>query len=151
MSLRTPTGWQDSPIGTTTQQDEVPDAEEQGEVDTDEEDHTYEEALFDEATPFIPQNSSSDNVTLSDQAAIEHEANQWALLWRKKTEYVEPHFEINDHMLRQLFPEAIKEAAKTSPADTGLGHDHVSPRALLRLSDQALWALAKLFMAFKRG
>ena len=41
--LRTPAGWQDSPVGTTAQQDEVPDAEEQSEVDTDEEDDTYEE------------------------------------------------------------------------------------------------------------
>ena len=70
----------------------------------------------------------------------------------RESRIIEQHFEINDQMLRQLFPDAIKEAAKTFPADTGLGHDHVSPRALLRLSDLAIAALVKLFMAFeKRG
>jgi len=55
-------------------------------------------------------------------------------------------------MLTAMFPTAIRDAAKTFPAGTGLGHDHISPRAFLRLSDAALEALARLFMAFeKRG
>ena len=40
--LRTPTGWHQSPIGTNKRQNEVPDAPDQNDADTDEEDDTYE-------------------------------------------------------------------------------------------------------------
>ena len=87
---------------------------------------------------------------LSDQAAVESEADQWAALWRELAEYSPPPFEITQDMLRHLFPDAIRIAARTFPANTGLGHDHISPRAFLRRSDEAIDALANLFMAFER-
>ena len=87
---------------------------------------------------------------MSDQAAVEHEAEQWALLWKEAAAYAPPIFNMIDKMFTPLFPSAIRTAAKTFPAGTGLGHDHISPRAFLRLSDDAINALAKLFMAFER-
>ena len=41
----------------------------------------------------------------------------------------------------------LRDAALTFPYDTGLGADNISPRALARLSDCALKALAKIFCA----
>ena len=61
-----------------------------------------------------------------------------------------PTFEMTDDMLQQLLPEAIQIAARTFPADTGLGHGNISPRGFLRLSDPAIETLAKLFMPFER-
>ena len=49
----------------------------------------------------------------------------------------------------QMMPVAIATAVLTFPADTGLGKDNISPRALARLSPQALDALALLFVAFE--
>ena len=98
----------------------------------------------------MPQDTPDDCVPLSDQAAVEHEAEQWALLWKEKAEYVQPQFDINEDMLHQMLPEAIRTAVATFPAGTGLGHDHISPRAFLRLSDSAIGSLATLFMAFER-
>ena len=106
--------------------------------------------MFDESAPFVPQHVPNESVPLSDQAAVEHEANLWALLWRETAEYTPPNFAIDDSMLKIMLPAAIRAAAKTFPANTGLGHDHISPRAFLRLSDEAIAALAKLFMAFEK-
>ena len=41
-------------------------------------------------------------------------------------------------------PEAIRAAAASFPPGTGLGADNISPRALLRLSDESIAALAGL-------
>ena len=46
-------------------------------------------------------------------------------------------------------PEAIRQAAATFPLGTGTGADNIAPRAFTRLSDQALSALACLFIAFE--
>ena len=42
---------------------------------------------------------------------------------------------------------AVRVAAMTFPAGTGLGGDNVAPRALARLSDSALLALVRILMA----
>ena len=81
---------------------------------------------------------------------MEYEAEQWALLWKEAETYDKPSFDITEDMLKELLPEAIRIAAKTFLAGTGLGHDHISPRAFLRLSVHAIVSLAKLFMAFER-
>ena len=107
--------------------------------------------MYDEVAPFIPQTTEYTSIPLSDQAAVEHEAEQWALLWQETADYAQPTFQISDNMLTTMFHTAIRGAAKTFPAGTGLGHDHISPRAFLRLSDAAIAALAKLFMAFEKG
>ena len=69
---------------------------------------------------------------------------------KRKSEYEQPSFDIDESMLHQMLPDAIRTAAATFPAGTGLGHDHISPRCLIRLSGDAIAALAKLFMAFER-
>ena len=38
----------------------------------------------------------------------------------------------------------------TFPGDTGLGHDNIAPRAITRLSPDAIKTLAALFVAFER-
>ena len=54
--------------------------------------------------------------------------------------------------LPELLPEAIRAAAASFPVGTGLGVDHIPPRALLRLSDESIAALAEILMAMeKRG
>ena len=45
----------------------------------------------------------------------------------------------------------IRSACKTFPATTGLGADIIHPRALLRLSDTALDALANIMNAAERN
>ncbi len=79
----------------------------------------------------MPQETPDDLIPLSDQAAVEYEAEQWALLWKEKSEYEQPCFDIDESMLHQMLPDAIRTAAATFPAGTGLGHDHISPRCFL--------------------
>ncbi len=129
--MRTPTGWHPSPVGKRGRQDKIAEAPDQHDSDTDADDNTFEEAVFDDAAPFVPQDTPDDCVPLSDQAAVEHEAEQWALLLKEKAEYDLSRFDINEDMLHQMLPEAIRTAAATFPAGTGLGHDHISPRAFL--------------------
>ena len=45
---------------------------------------------------------------------------------------------------------ALKSAAASFPLRTGVGADNIAPRALLRLSDDALTALAALMMKMER-
>ena len=52
--------------------------------------------------------------------------------------------------LPALTPEAIRAAAASFPAGTGLGVDNISPRTFSRLSDDAIAALARLLMAIER-
>lgn len=43
-----------------------------------------------------------------------------------------------------ITPDEVRAAAKSFPTETGLAADNISPRALLRLSSEALEALAAL-------
>ena len=74
----------------------------------------------------------------------EKEAVKWATLWQSGMHY--PAIQIPGHLeqLQPLTSWAIKEAARTFPIGTGLGADNISPRALVRLSEHALSALAVL-------
>ena len=65
----------------------------------------------------------------------------WAQLWLEGHEYKEPAWG-NLEELPVLLPQAIRAAAASFPVGTGLGTAHISPRALLRLSDEALASLA---------
>ena len=53
-------------------------------------------------------------------------------------------------MFENLAAELIPLAAMTFLGDTGLGHDNIAPRALARLSYDAIKALADLFVAFEK-
>ena len=126
------------------QQEQIPEANDEAKSDSNADDDQYDDAVYDESAPFVPQHVPNESVPLSDQAAVEHEANQWALLWREIAEYIPPEFAINDQMLKHMFPMAIRIAAKTFPANTGLGHDHIPPRGFLRLSDETICAAAEV-------
>ena len=101
---------------------------EQDDPDSDAEDDTYEEAIFDEATPFVPQDTPEDLVPLSDQAAVEHEAEQWALLWKEESQYDQQFLVITracctrccptpSEPLRPLFLLALDLGTTTFPRD----------------------------------
>ena len=63
--------------------------------------------------------------------------------------YIEPKFEVEASLFKQLLPWAILRACESFPLNTGLGGDNISPRAFLRLSAEAIEALAVLFMMFE--
>ena len=82
------------------------------------------------------------------QAATEKEANKWAKLWNEGGEYVPPKFDLSrTEPPEPIHPWMLREACRSFPAETGLGIDALQPRALLRLSDDALRALCHLLMA----
>ena len=89
-------------------------------------------------------------VPLPDQAAVEATAGDWADLWQSNAVYDPGAFPIDMAMLSLLGNWAIRTAAESFPIGTGLGHDNIAPRALLRLSEAAISALALLFAAFER-
>ena len=80
---------------------------------------------------------------LSDQAAVERDAKEWADLWRAGEEY-SVIFGDNIDPLPPLTISDLKNAAMTFPNNTGLGSDNVSPRALMRLPAEALAELVDL-------
>ena len=88
---------------------------------------------------------------LSDQAAVDKEADEWAGLWQEKAVYESPLFNGDGAPLQQLMPEAIVAAAQSFPLGTGLGADNIAPRAFARLSGDALLALTILFAAFEEA
>ena len=95
--------------------------------------------------------SGSNRTTpLCDQAVVDSEANKWAELWREEASYEQLDWSGIEE-LPALTPEILRAAAASFPIGTGLGVDHIPPRALLRLSDEALTALAKLLAAMERN
>ena len=88
---------------------------------------------------------------LAEQATVEQECNAWAELW--KTDGVYEGADISDieaEPLELLSAWSIRKAAMTFPAGTGLGADNIAPRAVNRLSDRAIEALAVLYAALER-
>ena len=82
------------------------------------------------------------------QQAVEQEAEFWANLWKSSMEYkvqdIRPN--ANDRP-KPITAAMIRSACKTFPVTTGLGADTLQPRALLRLSDNAVEALANIMNA----
>ena len=87
---------------------------------------------------------------LADQAAVEHEANQWAGLRQENRQYERPIGEPPEEHFLPLMPRALVDAAETSPINTALGCDNTAPRACARLSEAALTALVGLLLALGR-
>ena len=86
---------------------------------------------------------------LSDQAEVEAEADSWAELWAEGKEHmciVDP---TESPPLEPIMPDALLQAALTFPPGTGLGSDNFSPRAICRLSREAVRALCTLVHAFE--
>ena len=85
---------------------------------------------------------------LAEQAVVELEADVLAHQWAMGDRYTQPVFDADALMaLPLLAVTAMRAAALTFPAGTGLGGDNVSPRALARLSDESLIALAIILAA----
>jgi len=139
--IRGSAGWQQSPVGLQSQEDAVPDEEW--------DDDTPGCALVDSAfNDRVWRRPAADGpMVLSDQADIEAEADSWANLWEESGEYNVPCEPPLDEPLIPLMPAAVRQAAKTFAAHTGLGADNVAPRAVSRLSDPLLKALCSIFMA----
>ena len=132
-------GWQPSPIGHTSENDSVP-SEPTGDSFDDEvtmDSVSHGPDVYDRLIP------------LADQAAVEKEANTWAQLWKSDDQYCMPSFSAPSEQLGALYPCALRMAASSFPIGTGLGSDNIAPRAMLRLSDVALLALALLLTCFE--
>ena len=136
-------GWEPSPVGNESLNDEVPNDEEEdcGLDDLPVECKVHErggEALL--------------TAPLCDQAAIELEASGWAKLWAENAVYDSGVWNDAGEALPNLTVEQVREAALSFPADTGVGADNISPRAIARLSDNAIRSLISiLHLAERQG
>ena len=140
-------GWTPSPIADTRFEADVPrDPDDPPDLP----DACDDSFLHNEISAFVPDGNGALIAPLSDQGNVEKQADTWAELWQTSHTYVQPAFRITSEFFTDFLPLAILEAAMTFPADTGLGHDNVSPRAFARLSYNALSALAALYLAFER-
>ena len=81
------------------------------------------------------------------EAATEAEADQWAEWWAEGQPYEAPfqRLDLDDHP-GPIHPWMVRAACRTFPSRTGLGFDNMQPRALLRLSDDAIKALCCILM-----
>jgi len=86
-------------------------------------------------------------VPLCDQAEVDLEGEGWARLWHEGHEYeaiCEPQ---QLQSLVPLAPAALRASAATFPVGTGKSADNIAPRAIGRLSDRALKALAAILLS----
>ncbi len=135
-------GWEQSPLGCTSNNEGIPESPDE-DADT-----------FDEQMSFQLDTTTNAVVPLSDQASVEVERQKWEPLWQVGEEYPELEFPDdpeNQHQLQALMPWAIRRAADSFPMGTGLGADNIAPRAINRLSEDAILALCALLMAFERA
>ena len=132
--------WSRSPVGSIACNDAVPD----------EDDDDDDLGVQLDGQLIVSSNSQIDavQVPLSDQAAVDEEAKEWASLWQESAEYDYPVFH-EPPALQTLMPNAIVVASSSFPVGTGLGVDNIAPRAMSRLSQQAILALVALFNAFE--
>ena len=137
--IRDYAGWRRSQVGPDTLHDAAPDENDSGHIE-------YEDKLLIDYS----RRRVGALVPLSDQACVDLECNKWADLWQTEAEYRSPEFgTLQEEPLHLLSTWALKQAALSFPPGTGLGADNVAPRALTRLSDAALIALALLFRALE--
>ena len=132
-------GWQHSPIGAADDNEGVPEVDEDGEADPT-------TVVSDRAQTPLP-------APMADQIVVERQADDLAAIWKESQQLEQPLWpadeKMKEHQLDTLLPWAIEAAAKSFPAGTDLGADNISPRAICRLSPQALIALAILFRQFE--
>ena len=126
------------------------DSDHEGEERDSDNDEAELPIVYDDIVDFAPAQAAESNVPLSDQAAVDAEALQWANLWQHELEYVTPRFDIPLETLSDILPLALQESAATFPIDTGVGADNIAPRAYLRLSNAAIRTLAALLTALEK-
>ena len=84
---------------------------------------------------------------LHSQQEVEREARSWATIWQADSQPPAPVWPaIMGEPLPGLCLIAALQACAAFPADTGLGWDNLHPRALRRVSDEAIAALLRIFM-----
>ena len=108
-----------------------------------------DQLLYVEHQGLMTTAADATRVPLCDQAHVDQTAEGWATLWQEEDMYIEPRSEVDASQSKQLLPGAILRAGESFPLSTGLGGDNISPCAFLRLSSEALEALAVLFMLFE--
>ncbi len=77
-------GWQASPLGDVTRHDYIPDAS-----DLDDDDRVQDQDLYINPTSWQEQREL---VPLADQAAVDEQADEWAVLWQECADYECPDF-----------------------------------------------------------
>ena len=98
----------------------------------------------------IQFNGSSSKIPAAQQTMVDMEAEKWAKLWQEGQAY---HVNIPDEECKfsnEVLADAIVAAAQSFPADTGVGMDNIAPRAIARLSDDAIQALAHLLTQLEK-
>ncbi len=101
-------GWQHSPIGSSIDNGLVPD-----DPDTLDDETEVNAEVIHEGLP------SAKCIPLCDQAAVQKEANSWAVLWQCSDECDHPDFPAEFIELERLYPWAIRLAARSFPIGTG--------------------------------
>ena len=129
-------GWTRSPVAEDAYNDEIPD----GQASADSQSG---------ARRWAPDAATAAPVPLCDQAAVEQEADQWAVLWAEGSQYMADTSLMDCQPPPILHVQSLRAAARSFPARTGLGADHISPRALDRLSDETLSGLCQLYAAIE--
>ena len=130
--------WAPSPNGITAQNDAIPDdydADDEEQWSGRADDHDLPDDAIEAAT-LEP---------LCDQAAVEDEANAWARLWDEEGKYLDGAAIVDCPDVEPITIEETRMATESFPINTGLGVDHIAPRALARLSDDALGSLAMIY------
>ena len=142
------TGWTRSPLGDEKRNEDVP-AEPDADEDADAGEGIRQGCTFRGSSEVQRFNGSARLTPLCDQAVVEQEADAWGKLWCEGQAY--PHLDWSGiEELPALLPEALRAAAGSFPPETGLGVDNIAPRALLRLSDESLEALAALLTQIEK-
>ena len=99
-----------------------------------------DQLLYVEHRGLLTTTADAARVPLCDQAHVDHTAESWATLWQEQDAYIEPQFEVEASLFKQLLPWASLRACESFPLNTGLEGDNISPRAFLRLSAEAIEA-----------
>ena len=98
-----------------------------------------------------PHNDPSSDcpVPLCAQADIDQEAAAWGKLWKELGDYNCSIDVSGSERPPPMEGHHLRRTALTFPAHTGVGVENISPRALARLSDECLDALAALLFSFE--
>ena len=150
-------GWTKSPIGSTALNDAIPsDVANYDDCckPTDHDERLEEERLQD-GRLWRPPSSASANgpndAPLCAQADVEQEACRWATLWDEQALYECPTQPPQSELLPPIEAHSLLAAAMSFPIGTGTGCEAIAPRAVARLSDKGIRALARLLTLIERN
>ena len=148
-------GWTNSPLAPDTS-DEIGVPDEPGEDETGIDDAPDVDSIL---RILRSQAGSGNVVPAADQLATELEAENWATWWKVGEAYDDP-FENAEYKgqasddfskLASLTASDIRRAARSFPIGTGVGVDNISPRAIDRLTEEALDSLVYILHACEKN